>query len=887
MALLTDQIQATGVSLTDLIHIVITGDTSQNPAGSSYKATIQQVARVISGTTGTSGTSGSRGSSGTSGQSGIGLFLPLSGGTVTGNTIFNAGLSAITISATTYQNLPSDVIIIDSTQIQSGFTGGVLFQSSASTVSQTTGFTWNNTNKRLGIGINSPLYDLDVNGSIYQRTGELLITSTGGVNKEGPFIASSGGDDLISDRKIQLGISDNSTVPVGINMFVTNNSFPPSYMNFRVNNADLVRMSGSSVEISGLTYTSGITSTSKITFPQITINSGYTVTDNDYMVDVTGGTFTVNLPSAVGRKGRLLVIKNNGGGAVTVDPFGSETIDGKLFVILGETNSIQLSSNGTEWVALGYNISTVNSSTGVFEFTGITTASPTTFNVAPVKGWIVDDTTNPLSPQLYYVVYTGGTNTATYVTTSTETWIYLTSGGTISQSNIPLTEQERRQNIFLGKLGHANKTSIINSFSQPDFVLSPLSQLRDMFTPINLINGGITPSPNGVNLSFNTSAEYLYGLGINFANDILSPDSLYVSGTAPCTFQYRTQTGGTASNTTFIDPTKYDVGGTVTSIPGTKATNQRIYLVQNGVFRVQYGQTVYSTLTQAVAGISTEQYVEFSNFQTNGILIGILSVLSSCTDLSDTSKALFFQASKFGESTGAAGGTPTTNLQQAYNNSSEPEILTNSTLGAFSIKNGTGNPDISTNLFEGIGSSGVLTSSITARGVITGTSISTNGTISGGAVTGTTMLASTFNLAGSQIESAWESYSVSWTSSGTNPVIGNGTIEGWYKVIGKTCFVRGNIVMGSTTTFGTGEWYVSMPVTAVNADAILMTVTLLDNGSAWYNATMAGARAGFNTKAPMQYVNILNGTANDVNATQPFTWTTSDRFVWNGSYEIA
>jgi hypothetical protein len=41
------------------------------------------------------------------------------------------------------------------------------------------------------------------------------------------------------------------------------------------------------------------------------------------------------------------------------------------------------------------------------------------------------------------------------------------------------------------------------------------------------------------------------------------------------------------------------------------------------------------------------------------------------------------------------------------------------------------------------------------------------------------------------------------------------------------------------------------------------------------------------TKAPMQYVNIVNGTANDVNATQPFTWTTSDRFVWNGSYEIA
>ena len=71
MALLTDQIQATGVSLTDLIHIVITGNTSQNPAGSSFKASILQVAQAISGgTSGTSGTSGSNGSSGSNGTSG-------------------------------------------------------------------------------------------------------------------------------------------------------------------------------------------------------------------------------------------------------------------------------------------------------------------------------------------------------------------------------------------------------------------------------------------------------------------------------------------------------------------------------------------------------------------------------------------------------------------------------------------------------------------------------------------------------------------------------------------------------------------------------------------------------------------------------------------------
>jgi len=81
MSLLTDQTLASGVTSTDLIHIVITGDTSQNPAGSSYKATIQQVATSI-------------------GAPGF------SGGTVPYDTYFSNNLSANTFYATTYENLP-------------------------------------------------------------------------------------------------------------------------------------------------------------------------------------------------------------------------------------------------------------------------------------------------------------------------------------------------------------------------------------------------------------------------------------------------------------------------------------------------------------------------------------------------------------------------------------------------------------------------------------------------------------------------------------------------------------------------------------------------------------------------------------------------------------
>jgi hypothetical protein len=52
MATLTSRTLATGATLNDLIHIVITGDTSQSPSGSSYKATLSQVLPLFGGTSG-------------------------------------------------------------------------------------------------------------------------------------------------------------------------------------------------------------------------------------------------------------------------------------------------------------------------------------------------------------------------------------------------------------------------------------------------------------------------------------------------------------------------------------------------------------------------------------------------------------------------------------------------------------------------------------------------------------------------------------------------------------------------------------------------------------------------------------------------------------------
>jgi hypothetical protein len=122
--------------------------------------------------------------------------------------------------------------------------------------------------------------------------------------------------------------------------------------------------------------------------------------------------------------------------------------------------------------------------------------------------------------------------------------------------------------------------------------------------------------------------------------------------------------------------------------------------------------------------------------------------------------------------------------------------------------------------------------------------------------------------------------------------IGNGTITGAYKVIGKTCFVRGRITMGSSTTYGSGDWSIGLPVAAINAYAIQIPASLLDGsgGTGWYNALMNGAVA-LNTISSQILANLPpsfgGSTAGGISSIFPFTWGSGDALYFNGSYEIA
>jgi len=81
--------------------------------------------------------------------------------------------------------------------------------------------------------------------------------------------------------------------------------------------------------------------------------SAYTATTSDDVLNVTSGTFTLDLPAASTCTGKTLKIKNSGTGVVTLDGNSSETVEGVATFPLGAGSYVEFTSTGSAWVLTG------------------------------------------------------------------------------------------------------------------------------------------------------------------------------------------------------------------------------------------------------------------------------------------------------------------------------------------------------------------------------------------------------------------------------------------------------------------------------------------------------------------------------------------------------
>ncbi|MEU8379785.1 hypothetical protein [Streptosporangium sp. NPDC048865] len=132
----------------------------------------------------------------------------------------------------------------------------------------------------------------------------------------------------------------------------------------------------------------------------------------------------------------------------------------------------------------------------------------------------------------------------------------------------------------------------------------------------------------------------------------------------------------------------------------------------------------------------------------------------------------------------------------------------------------------------------------------------------------------------------WTSWTPVWSCSVTPPSIGNGTLTGAYKALGKTVEFRLRFVAGSTTTYGEGLWGFTLPsgygpavsqaaygmaASAASARYVLGVYLTAANG---IFRMVYGGTSGVRTNA---------GAGNDV----PFEWSQNAQLLLGGVYEAS
>ncbi|MFJ8221398.1 hypothetical protein [Streptomyces griseus] len=131
---------------------------------------------------------------------------------------------------------------------------------------------------------------------------------------------------------------------------------------------------------------------------------------------------------------------------------------------------------------------------------------------------------------------------------------------------------------------------------------------------------------------------------------------------------------------------------------------------------------------------------------------------------------------------------------------------------------------------------------------------------------------------------SWTVWTPSWTGQTTNPVLGNGSLTGRYLKVGRTCHVQIELVMGSTTTYGSGGWLLSLPFAAA------ATGNRIGVAHAFQSARVQGQLV----IAPSATTGLLFFPANTnvsflslASATAPVTWASGGRIFITLTYETA
>ena len=172
----------------------------------------------------------------------------------------------------------------------------------------------------------------------------------------------------------------------------------------------------------------------------------------------------------------------------------------------------------------------------------------------------------------------------------------------------------------------------------------------------------------------------------------------------------------------------------------------------------------------------------------------------------------------------------------------------------------------------------VIAGPVTVDGPASRNRIAANTLLAGATITDNS------TAAGDNVNEIWDSYAAItpvWRGTTTDPVVGNGSVSGRVYRSGRKLKVDVTLSCGSTTTYGVGAWYFTLPApfaAFVSKTQATGSARVLDSGTQYYAGTVvitagsgqiyAFATQGFNSASPM-------------------TWATGDTLSFSIEFEIS
>jgi len=306
------------------------------------------------------------------------------------------------------------------------------------------------------------------------------------------------------------------------------------------------------------------------------------------------------------------------------------------------------------------------------------------FNVASGAGIILNynaSTSSDPYPTIKYVQWTSSISQSLQFSGSAQiTYVAIDSNGEISQTTTAPTALNFKDRIVLGRILHQSGSVTNGSISSPATAYAVNSNNADFIRTIGPLKvSGHLLEASGSTLSLKKTAGDSYVEGRNYVVNPNVPNYISAADDPAVTISkiYRERVSGSTpiidtgignAGYTTVDPTLYNNNGTLTAVGDKNYSVQRVYWFPRSVNRalfVYYGNDSYGTVNEAIAAVSTENFIEGDNTRGAAILVAYLVLKGNASNLTNTGQALIIQAGVLRGSVaggGATAGVGATNL---------------------------------------------------------------------------------------------------------------------------------------------------------------------------------------------------------------------------------